>query len=380
MFSLFALIPASCMPGSGTQPAQGWSGVVFHDGMLYVGSMDGSVMAVNSSTRNLEWSYVIGMHSSSGMMSCSQTSVPTAIYSTPAVDGDLVYIGSYNGRILTLSTSARSQDLPFPQTRDGEWRYPRTNEVIGSIVGSPVVGEDAIYITNSNGKVYSLDKEFGDLNWESDILDEKLWTTPVIEGDTIHVSTFDGHIYALSTKTGKKLSWIFESAVGFVSSPVLYKDTIFVGSFDNNLYAIKIGDDKPLWKFPGGRWFWATSVVNEGVVYAGCLDGKIYAIDAETGNELWEFDAGSPIVSSPVLMDDLLVVASESGGIYAFDTTAEPKDKVMTPIETIAVDAPIWGSFCAQEGIVYVRAQDNCLYALDIGKGYVSWKLPLTIK
>jgi len=372
---------ASCAPG-GAQPAQGWSGTVLNnDGILYAASMDGKVVAVNPSTRNLEWSYtIVASSSSSGFMSCGQTSVPTAIYGTPAVDGNLVYIGSYSGKVYALSTSARSQNLPFPQTRNGEWHYPRTNEVIGDIVGSPVVSEDAIYVTSSNGKLYSLGKDFGDLNWESDVLGEKLWTTPVIEGDTIYVSTFDGHIYTLSTETGNLLPVSFEAEVGFVSSPVLYGDIIFVGSFDNKLCAIKIGDNKLLWEFPGGRWFWATPVAKEGVVYAGCLDGKIYAISVETGKELWEFDTESPIVSSPVLMDRIAVVASESGDVYIFDTTTEPKDKVMTPVKTIFVDALIRGSLYCHEGIVYIRAQDNCLYALDIDKGNVSWKLPLTIK
>ena len=382
VFSLFGLVLASCVPG-GTQPSQGWSGTTFNDGILYVGSKDGKVVAVNSSTRNLEWSHTIAMPSSGGM-SCGQTSALATIYGTPVVGGDLVYIGTYSGKVLALSASARSQDLPFPQTRDGEWRYPGSSEVIGGIVGSPEIGEGAIYVTSSNGRVYSLDKEFGDLNWESDILGEKLWTPPVIQGDAIYVSTFDGHIYTLSTETGKRLSWTFESDVGFVSSPVLYEDTLFLGSFDCNLYAVKIGDDKPLWKFPkekpADNWFWAAPVIKDGVVYAGCLDGKIYAISVETGKGLWEFDTGSPIVSSPVLTDDLLVVAAESGDICVFDTNTKPKDKVMMPLRTIVIDALIRASLCVQGDVLYVRAQDNCLYALDIEEGWISWKLPLSIK
>jgi FOG: WD40-like repeat len=296
------------------------------------------------------------------------------------VDGDLVYIGSYSGKVLALSTSARSQDLPFPQVRSGEWLYPGTEGVIGGIVGAAVISEDTIYVASSDGRVYSLDKGFGDLNWKSDILDEKLWTTPVIEGDTIYVSTLDGHIYTLSTKTGSLLPWSFKAEVGFVSSPVLYGDTIFVGSFDRNLCAVKIGDVETLWEFPGGRWFWATPVVKDGVVYAGCLDGKIYAVAADTGEELWEFDAGSPVVASPVLVGDLLVVAAEAGDVYVFDTSARPQDKVMTPVRVVSIDGLIRGSLCAQDSIVYVRTQDNCVYAVDVDKGKISWSFPLTIK
>jgi len=369
------------MPGGG-QPAQGWSGVVSQEGMIYVGSMKGEVVAVNSSTRNLEWSYALPIQSSSSIMSCGRTSAPAPIYGTPAVDGDLVYIGSYNGKVLALSSSARSQGLPFPQARSGEWLYSGTEEVIGGIVASPVVDEDAIYVTSSDGRVYSLNRDFGDLNWKSDILGEKLWTLPVIESDTIYVSTFDGYIYALSTETGKKLPWSFKAEVGFVSSPVLYKDIIFVGSFDNNLYAIKIGDDKALWKFPASRWFWAALVVKDGVVYAGCLDGKIYAITGETGEELWEFDTGSPIVSSPVLVDDLLVVAAESGNVFVINSKTGDKERVRNPGTTSerTIDAPVRASLCAHEGMVYIHAQDDRLYVVDINERKVHESFPLTIK
>lgn len=379
--SLFGLVLASCVPG-GTRAEQGWSGTTFDNGILYVGSADGKVMAVNSSTRNLEWSYAIVMPSGGGM-SCGQTSAPAAIYGTPVVDGDLVYIGSYAGKVLALSTSARSQGLSFPQKRNGEWEWdcPKMGKESNAIVASPAVGEDAIYVASSSGRVYSLDKDFGDLNWESDVLGEKLWTSPVLDldNDAIYVSTFADHIYALSTSDGGLL-WAFKADEGFVSSPVLYKDTIFVGSFSYNLYAIKIGDDEPLWKFPGGNWFWATPVVKDDMVYAGCLDGKIYAISYWTGEQLWAFDAESPIVSSPVLMGDLLVVACESGDIYVFDTNAKPKDKQLMPVKAISVEALIRGSLCVQGDVVYVRAQDNCLYALDIEKGWISWKLPLAPK
>jgi outer membrane protein assembly factor BamB len=391
-FSVLSLILASCVPGGG-QPAQGWSGTAYHDGIVYSGSMDGKVVAVNSSTGNLEWSYTIApVAAPSSVLSCGQASAPAALYATPVVDGDLVYIGSYSGKVLALSISARSQYSPFPQVRDGEWLYPRTNEIIGGIVGTPVgtpvVGEEAIYVTSSDGRVYSLDREFGDLNWESDVLveegEKKLWMAPGVPGDTIYVSAYDGHIYALSAETGDLLPWAFESEAGLASSPVIYEDTIFVGSFDNKLYAIKISDGKPSWNFTGGKWFWATPVVNEGVVYAGCLDGKIYALNAETGQELWQFESRDPggkpvpIVSSPVVMDNLLIVADESGNIYVFDMNDNPQDGELVPLKTMTINAVVLGSFCAQEGTVYVRAQDNHLYALDIDRGGLDWKLSLT--
>jgi outer membrane protein assembly factor BamB len=366
VIALLPLVLVSCIPGT-AQPKGGWSGPTVRDGIIYVGSRDGRVVAINSSTQSEQWAYTI---------------TSTTIYTTPIVDGDLVYVGTYSGEVLALNTLARSQNLTFPQQRYDEWKWdcPLDNAKNNAIVADLAISEDALYVASSNGRVYSLDKGSGDENWKREdipVLAEKLWTSPVIVGDTIYISTFDGHIYALSAETGELLDWSFKSQAGFASSPVIYEDTIYVGSFDNRLYAIKIDDSEPLWEFRGGKWFWAAPLVNEGVVYAGCLDGKLYAIDAQTGEKLWEFDAKSPIVSSPVLMDNLLIVTDESGTVYVFDLGVKIEDEAV-PLKTISIGADVKSSFCAQEGLVYIRGEDNQLYVVDVDKGEVSWKVSLT--
>ncbi len=372
--AVIALLPLLLVSCSGTaQPMGGWSGPTVHDGIIYVGTKDGRVVAINSSTQSKQWDYTVS----------------AVIYTTPIVAGDLVYIGTSSGQVLALNMLARSQNLTFPQRGDGEWEWdcPVDKAKSITIVADLLVSGDAIYVSSSNGRVYSLDKEFGDLNWESKILDEKhekLWTSPVIQGDTLYVSTFDGHIYALSLETGELLNWSFESEAGFASTPVIYEDIIYVGSFDRHLYAVEIGSDTPMWKFPqekpAGNWFWASPVVNEGIVYAGCLDGKLYAIVAETGEKLWEFDAGKPIGTSPVLVNNLLVIANEVGNVYVIDPETGVGERIENPEngDKPTINVQIRASLCTHEGLVYIRDEDNQLYIVDIEQMNVSQPIPLT--
>jgi outer membrane protein assembly factor BamB len=358
--ALLPLVLVSCISG-GASVSRGWAGTAFCDGIIYAGTSDGRVVAINSSTQSQSWNYTSN----------------AAIYTTPIVDGDLVYVGTYSGQIYAL-TIVRGTE---------RWVYPRTGS-IGAIVGRPVVTNETIYVSSSDGRVYALDTTFGDFKWTwpplaEKPLAEKLWTSPAIVGNALYISTFDGYIYSLSTETGASLNWSFKSVAGFASSPVIDGDTIYVGSFDRHLYAIKIGSNVSTWMFPqdkpAGNWFWASPVVSEGVVYAGCLDGKLYAIEAETGEKLWEFDAGNPIVSSPVLMDNLLIVTNESGTVYVFDLDAELRGEAV-PLKTISIGADVRSSFCAQEGLVYIRGEDNSIYVVDIDKGELSWKVSLTTK
>jgi len=152
LIALLPLILVSCISGY-TQLAKGWAGTAVHEGIIYVGTMDGRVVAINSSTENLEWSYsTTPVTAPSGGLSCGQTSAPTAIYGTPVVDRDMVYIGTYSGEVYALNTA------------DGEyiWVYPPKGEgYIGAVVGSPVIANGIIYTSSSDGKVYALNTTNG---------------------------------------------------------------------------------------------------------------------------------------------------------------------------------------------------------------------------
>ncbi|HUW46962.1 MAG TPA: PQQ-binding-like beta-propeller repeat protein, partial [Dehalococcoidia bacterium] len=158
------------------------------------------------------------------------------------------------------------------------------------------------------------------------------------------------------------------------------------GSFDRYLYAVEIGSAEPEWRFPqekpAGNWFWASPVINEGIVYAGCLDGRVYAIEAKTGEKLWEFDSGNPIVSSPVLMENLLIVANEAGNVYVINPETGDSERIKNREngDKPTINAQIRASFCAHEGLVYIRGEDNQLYVVDIEKREVSQPISLTIE
>ena len=363
----------------------GFSGVNNHEGILYIGTTDGRIVAVNPESRvareefpssDGEWEYMPIIPSTG--WSCGSSSAPVSIYGTPVVTDGLACVGIYNGKVLMMNPSARNSNLPFPQQREGEWSYPRTDELIAPIVGSPVVLGDTVYICSSDSRVYALDSRYGDELWKSEPLGEKLWVTPIIKDDTLYVSTFDGQIRALSTTDGNLLPWSFKAETGFVSSPAIYEDIIIVGSFDRNLCAVRIGENTPLWKFHAENWFWGTALVDEGIVYAGCLDGKVYALDVLTGDKIWEFNAGNSVVSAPIMADDLLVVASESGDIFIVDKLTGRGKSVMglegSDEDIVSTTgAIIRSSLCYSDGIVYVHAQNDVLFAIDTEQADISW-------
>lgn len=345
--------------------ARGWSGGVISDGTLFIGSMDGNLVALDVlDGSQLGEPAVLEGEAPSGGLGCLPTcgtaaAQAVAIYSSPDVNGDLVYVGGYDGKVRAFKFDVdRLRQEP-------RWIYPRQGDIGGYIVGGLVTAQGKVFFGSSNGKVYALEAIDGFREWIVDIGD-KIWSTPAIDGNTLFIGCFDRKLYALSTVDGTE-KWQFETEGAIVSTPVVYNGIVYFGSFDRHIYAVNATSGNLVWQFPEAEeegaipenWFWAKPVVHNGVVYAACLDGRVYVLDAGTGRRLAGFDLESAISSSPALVGDLLIVATQDGIVYSLDTTSN-QEKQLTALEE-KVNAPLFTS----EDTVYIHTVEDSLYALN---------------
>jgi len=88
------------------------------DGVLYAGSWDGYLYAINATSGTRMWRYRTGMITTSG----------------PAVSGGVVYVGAEGGTVYAVNAS------------DGTLKWKRS--IGGSIRSSPVVSGGTLYIGN----------------------------------------------------------------------------------------------------------------------------------------------------------------------------------------------------------------------------------------
>ena len=356
---------------------EGGSGGTIADGTLYIGSMAGKLVAVNTSDGSRLWAEPLKGTGSAGGLGCAPASTMVAIYGSPAVDGNLVYVGGYNGKIYEFDSSTHLSKDRYPNDKSG-----------GPIIGGPLVAAGKVYLGSSDGMVYALDAVSLDKVWEFPSEGEKIgkiWSTPAIDGDTLYIGSFDKKLYAIDTATGKeKWEKPFETDGAIISTPLVYDNTVYIGSFDRHLYAVNATTGKQIWQFPANdedknrpsSWFWARPVAYNNVIYAACLDHKVYALDAKTGDKINEFDLGSPISSSPVLVDSSIIVASEAGKVYSIDTINHQKTELADLKEKVY--APLAGCLiCTSGGVVFIYTGGQNLYALSAESGAKLWSLPL---
>ncbi|UCH43324.1 MAG: PQQ-like beta-propeller repeat protein [Dehalococcoidales bacterium] len=351
--------------GLGNVP-RGWSGAVATDDILFVFSMEGKLVADNITDGKRLWEVeMVETQSSGGLLGCAPASSAVAVYGSPAVSGNITYIGGYTGKVYAL---VFNRDEP-------RWVYPREGYLGASIVGGLVVHQDNVYLATSDGRVLALNAADGYREWVCDEINDKVWSTPVIESGTLFIGSFDKKLYAIDINDGSK-KWEFETEGAIVATPLVHDGIVYFGSFDRHLYAVDVASGEQVWKFPAskedevipGHWFWSKPVIYNGVLYAGCLDGKVYVIDAISGQStagVDYFDLGSSISSSPVVVGDMVIVASEEGIVYALDTGDYQKRQLANLEEKI--QAPL----AVAQGIVYVHTAKDVLHSIDPETGAV---------
>ncbi len=348
--------------------ARGWSGGIVADSTLFLGSIEGEVVAVDTSDGNLLWEIPLETSGQAGGgFGCAPVATTVAIYGTPAVSGELVYVGGYNGKIYAITSASGAL----------RWVYPRQGN-LQPIVGGLVVSQGKVYFGCSDGKLYALDAATGDADWDFPTGD-KIWSTPAIDGETLYIASFDKRLYAVDAITGKG-KWEFDTGGAIVTTPVVYNNTVYIGSFDRHLYAVNATDGKQIWQFPVGdevdnkpeNWFWAKPVVYDSTIYAGNLDGKVYILNAETGDEVVDaIDLESPISSWPVLVDGSIIIASEDGRVWAIDTGNNQKSELTN------LEEKIYAPLCASDGVVYIHTQKGILFEVDAQTGATRQLYPI---
>jgi eukaryotic-like serine/threonine-protein kinase len=360
---LLILVVSGCTRST---PSRGWAGCAVHDGTLFVASMSGRIIAIDTASGTiLEPSPQLLVQTSGGFScSCGKSISPVVIFASPVVEGTIVYISGMDGRVYAYSFV----DNKLKDT--SEWMYPRQGSMTGSVVGGMVLSEGKLYFATSDGAVYALKADGLYEEWKVE-LGDKIWSAPILDGDTLYVGSLDKKVYALNTSDGST-KWKLELDGGISAAPVVYDNKVFIGDYNRHFYALNAANGEIVWQFPSDdknadspkNWFWATPVIVNNVVYAPSLDGNVYALNAGTGNLIKKFVLGDSISSSPVVIGDSVIVATtdlykKKSKLFLINTTDNSQQ------ELESYDEGINAALFAANGFVYIHTTKDNLYGIN---------------
>ncbi len=195
------------------------AGIVVDGGAVYAGFPGGKLVAIRADNGKLLWEATVAQPK--GVTEIERIADITSL---PYVDGPVVYVVAYQGKIAAVDRQ-RGQVL---WSRD-----------ISSYVG--LTGEnDKIYLTHTLGSVYSLDNSNGKTHWRQGNLGYRNLTVPLPVGTVIAVGDLEGYIHLLSQDDGSFVGRTQLGSQAIMSIVSGQTNQFFAQSRDGNLYAVNI--------------------------------------------------------------------------------------------------------------------------------------------
>jgi eukaryotic-like serine/threonine-protein kinase len=284
-----------------TRPAAasvGYSSPAVADSTVYIADMNYAVYALDAVTGKVKW--LQGTRGGVGL-------------SSPAVSGGVVYIGSadgYNGTLYALDAA----------TGAVKWSYTTvtTAASAGDFSRSlPTVVDGTVYVNRSDGTVYALRADTGKLKWTyTPGGGSGGSSTPAIGGGTVY-SRIGQTVYALNADTGT-VKWTNTTVGGLISSPTVVGGTVYIGGDAKGMTALDAATGTVKWAHATGGAFGVPAVVGD-TVYISSQDDQINALDTATGAMRWTYTTGDGEGTSSPTVADGTVYFSNGDTVYALD-------------------------------------------------------------
>ncbi|MFO0877041.1 MAG: PQQ-binding-like beta-propeller repeat protein [Gemmataceae bacterium] len=298
--------------------------VAVSNGMVFAGSMDEHLYALDLETGKQRWK-----------LKLAPIKAPPSVFQGQVFLGDLdgnfhcidatrgvkkwsfetgAEVGGANFQGDSILFTSHDEHL-YCLTSQGKLRWKFRTE--GPIYGSTAVAEGRTFLVGCDSQMHVIDVTRGK-ELSSVDLDGQTGATAAVLGDMLYVGTMKNEVKAIDWKRSM-VAWTFKpgrNAQAFYSSPAVTEKFVLIGSRDNRLHCIDRKTGKAAWSFLTGNKVDSSPVVAGNRVIVGSQDQKVYILDLETGKELQQLNLDGPINASPVVVNQRVVIGTQKGTLY----------------------------------------------------------------
>jgi outer membrane protein assembly factor BamB len=179
----------------------------FANGLVFLGEQSGIFSAVNPATGKRDWGGGAG-----------------GAVNTPVADGSNVYFSSWDGSVHAVKIQG-----VIPQ-----WKA----DVGDPITTRPCVEGDRVFVGTANGKVVALSKDKGGILWTFETGGGTVVGTPIAAEGLVFIGGGQGTLFALDGSSGA-VRFTFVTEGGINGTPAFSGGVLFLGSADGKFYAIR---------------------------------------------------------------------------------------------------------------------------------------------
>ncbi len=232
------------------------------------------------------------------------------------VEAGLVYT---SGKVIAVNAEAHVLAL---ESRTGEEIWNTQIAERATVVSSPLVLDDRLFVLDESGTLFALRLEDGEILWQKS-LGSPVYNTASTNGELIFVPTTRGRLFALDSDRGDVV-WQYalsDSTVRFTTPAyAAQEDKIVFSATNGEVRALDAltGDEEWVSKLDGA--ISSAPLITAHTVYVGTMRKYLHALDFKTGIELWSHELTGRIKSAVVGANDRIIVMAETQKVFSFSS------------------------------------------------------------
>jgi len=224
--------------------------------MVYIGSWDRYLYALDARTGNVRWKFITGDD--------RDIYNQVGIASSAAVTGGTVYFGCRDSFFYALN--AQNGALRWKHNEHGSW-----------VIGSPAIANGTVFYTTSDEKrFWALNAATGAERFSVPYATFS-FSSPSVAGNMAYFGAFDGRLYGVDADSGKVTArFSTDASRRNLPAHLNAKGEVDMSGFypDNTFESVVAGLERV---YSLGSIVSSPAIAN-GVLYVGSADGNVYAI------------------------------------------------------------------------------------------------------
>ncbi|MFT5037305.1 MAG: outer membrane protein assembly factor BamB, partial [Candidatus Azotimanducaceae bacterium] len=307
------------------KPSYNWvvnkSQPVIDEDKIYFGTDNETFWALNQHDGSVIWKHTVGsaVHKKS-------------IFSNPALHGELVIFGSYDGNVYALNKNTGMQKwVSF----EADW--VGSSPTVASELNLVFIGLE-YGLFQKHGGIVALNADTGKTVWCDSSHPAYTHSSPLYieKHKQVVIGSNDGVVRMYGAENGDKI-WEFTTfggasydtktdsgfGEGDIKESLVYDathDYLIFGSLDCFLYILDRKTGHLVHHYKCNFGIWSTPFLYNKCVYFASLDKSVRALDLDTFKLLFEKNIDSTrIFSSPMIINDLLYIGTNAGRLHELD-------------------------------------------------------------
>lgn len=241
-------------------------------------------------------------------------------YSAPVVKDRQVFVVAGGKKLLIISPEADGDDQRSISLSAAASQSAAV--IVDGVAYIPCRGPDLLAVALDGDERWHFQFQGSKQDW----LDQ----TPLVTEESVYAVSSQGSVFALERESGQMVWQVTVGEKRPLSPPTIHHDSLYIG-FAEGVAALDRRNGRIQWTFPTSRPVSAQPLIVHDTLYCTGEDHHLYALDLASGEERWRQELARRIETPPVLAKSALLVVDRGGKVVAWERPYVPETAVVQP-------------------------------------------------